>query len=237
LPWRTTRSLGETHVGGVEVGELADPQAGTQQQLHDRSVAGRAQTIGLALHRAQLLRRERARRRWVDLDTRHARRDQRLRVQQRRCRGEREVDRRGRQSAIDQAAAPIAQDGATVVLAVPREEALELVAGVEVLNEFAHPTAIAGAGAGGQRLAIEPAVVVGENLIGGHARILSEPPDGRLALVAGALCAAQRPWGSEKARCRHRHSPATGRRHRRAASDTAQLRACCPGRQIPSRRG
>jgi hypothetical protein len=36
-----------------------------------------------------------------------------------------------------------------------------------------------------------------------HARILSEPPDGRLASVAGALCAAQRPWGSEKARCQH----------------------------------
>jgi hypothetical protein len=61
---------------------------------------------------------------------------------------------------------------------------------------------------------------------------LSEPPDGRLASVADALCAAQRSWGSEKARCQHPHSPASGRRHGRVASDTAQPRAYCPERQI-----
>src|SRR6266545_6488691 len=72
-----------------------------------------------------------------------------------------------------------------------------------MLDELAHPAAVAGAGSRGQCLALKPAVVVGENLVGGHARILSEPPDGRLALVAGALCAAQGAWGSEKAACRH----------------------------------
>jgi hypothetical protein len=48
----------------------------------------------------------------------------------------------------------------------------------------------------------------------------------------GALCAAHGLRGSENARCQHPHSPASGRRHRPAASDTAQLRARCPERQI-----
>jgi hypothetical protein len=46
-------------------------------------------------------------------------------------------------------------------------------------------------------------VVVGEDLVGGHARILSEPPDCRLTYVAGALWAAQAAWGSEKAACQN----------------------------------
>jgi hypothetical protein len=130
-----TGALRQAHVAGVEVGELADPQAGAQQQFHDRPVAGRAEALALALHGAQLLGRERPRRRGVDLDARHARRRQRARVQQRRRRGERDVDRRGRQAAIDEAPAPVGEHRAAVVLAVGREEGFEFVAGVEVGDE------------------------------------------------------------------------------------------------------
>jgi hypothetical protein len=65
---------GQAHVAGVQIGEFADPQAGAQQQFHDRPVAARAQAIGFALHGAQLLRRERPRRGRVELDARHTRR-------------------------------------------------------------------------------------------------------------------------------------------------------------------
>ena len=58
-----------------------------------------------------------------------------------------------------------------MVLAVAGQERRELVAGVEVGDELADPAAVAGAGAGGERLALKPAVVVGEDLVGGHARI------------------------------------------------------------------
>jgi hypothetical protein len=105
-------ALGQAYVAGVEVGEFADPQSGTQQQLHDRPIAARAEAIGLALHRPQLLGRERPRRRRVDLDARHARCGQRARVQQRRRGSERQVDRRGREGAVDEAPAPVAQEGA-----------------------------------------------------------------------------------------------------------------------------
>jgi hypothetical protein len=60
------------------------------------------------------------------------------------------------------------------VLAVSGEEHAELVAGVQVGDELADPAAVAGAGASGERLALQPAVVVGEDLVGGHPRILSE---------------------------------------------------------------
>jgi hypothetical protein len=86
----------------------------------------------------QLLGRERPRRRRVDLDARHARRDQRARVQQRRRGSERQVDRRGRLATVDEAPAPVAEHRATVVLATGREERRELVAGVEMRDELAH---------------------------------------------------------------------------------------------------
>jgi hypothetical protein len=47
-------ALRQPHVAGIQIGDLADPPAGTQEYLHDRPVAARAETIGLKLHRAQL---------------------------------------------------------------------------------------------------------------------------------------------------------------------------------------
>ncbi len=54
--------------------------------------------------------------------------------------------------------------------AIARKERLKLVVGVEILDELAHPAAIAPAGACDERLAHKPSVVVGEDLVGGHAR-------------------------------------------------------------------
>ena len=87
-----------------------------------------------------------------------------------------------------------------MVGAVGLEERRELVAGGQVLDEFAHPAPVGRARARGQRLAIEPHVVVSQNLSReSHSRILSEPPDGRLVLRESVLCAVQRLRGSAKA--------------------------------------
>jgi hypothetical protein len=51
-----------------------------------------------------------------------------------------------------------------------------------------------------------------------HARILSEPPDERLATQRRALSALHGPWGSAKARCQNSRTAESPRRelpHRR----------------------
>jgi hypothetical protein len=53
------------------------------------------------------------------------------RVQQRRGGSARQVDGRGRESAVDEPPAPVTEDGAAIMLAVGREEPHELLAGVK----------------------------------------------------------------------------------------------------------
>jgi hypothetical protein len=100
-----------------------------------------------------------------------------------------ELPRRKIRLTVDQPPAPITQHRTTVVVPVGGEESVELAARGQVSDQLAHPPPIAGARPIGEYLALEPALVPVENLIGLHTRILSEPADGRLAPQASALCA------------------------------------------------
>jgi len=78
-------------------------------------------------------------------------------------------------AVINGPATPIAGHCAAVVVSVAGEEPLELVAGGAMLDdELAHPAPVAGAGARGERLALQPLVVVPEYPLGVHTRIVSE---------------------------------------------------------------
>jgi hypothetical protein len=125
------------------------------------------------------------------------------RVEQRRRGREREVHRRRRQATVDQPQAPITQHRPAVILPVDGEECVELAAIGQMRNELAHPPSIAGTGSSGERLTSESAFVVGEDLLGLHAWILSEPPDGRLAPSTSPLCAIHGAWGAANAGCQN----------------------------------
>ena len=136
------------------------------------------------------------------------------------------VHRRRRQATIDQPPAPITQHRPAVILPINREERLELAAISQMSDELAHLAPVAGAGSSGKRLAPEPAFVLGEDLLGLHARILSEPADGRLALSASALSAVHRPWSAANAGCQ-----TNGTRSRSAIREQQSANRC--GRLLP----
>jgi hypothetical protein len=121
---------------------------------------------------------------------RDARRWQRARGKQRGRGCEREIHRRRGQTTVDQPPAPVTEHRPPIILASRGKERLELTASGHVSDELAHPAPIAGAGSSGQGLTTQPRLVLVEKRDRlAPPRILSEPPDGRLAPSASPLSA------------------------------------------------
>ena len=93
---------------------------------------------------------------------------QRARVKQGCRRRQRQVDRRWSEPAIQQPSPPVAEHRPAIILATRREERWQLAAGVEMRDQLAHPTTVAGAGPIGERLPRQPALVLLENRRGFH---------------------------------------------------------------------
>src|SRR5207244_12206742 len=103
---------------------------------------------------------------------------------------------------------------AAVVVAVASDEPLEVVAGGAMLDdELAHAAPEAGARGRGGRLALQPLVVVPEDLLGVHTRILSDRARGPChATVVRCVRRARRGEGLRPASAWSSRSSAAGNR-------------------------